>query len=71
MEYGLEKILTDIIPTYIKRHWSEGSINALVVEFGSDDKRANLAMAILEGRSVADAGYTFVRDVTPLRVIHH
>ena len=51
--------MTNIIPTCIERHWSEGSTNTLVEEFGSDDKRADLAMAILEGCSVADAGHTF------------
>ena len=55
----MEKILTEIIPTCIERHWSEGSTNTLVEEFGADDKRADLVMAILEGCSVADAGHTF------------
>lgn len=61
IEFGLEKILLDILPTCLDMKWSHTSATNLRDEFGTDDKAAELAMAIFEGSVIADFGRVFCK----------
>ena len=58
-DYGMEKILEEILPTCIDNKWSELSSQKLLHKFGNDQGKAELAMAILEGGAIADSGKSF------------
>ncbi len=71
MDFGLEHILDDIVLICAREKWSEGSSKALLTEFGGDENKGQLAMAIMtiEGCAVADGGIVSVLHVIHRRVV--
>jgi len=61
VDYGLEKIINNIISVCIDRGYSKASSETLNASFGNAllSKKAELGMAILEGSAVADGGKSF------------
>ena len=77
-KHGLKvAIIDDIVPKCIDEKWSENSAIRMNEEFGQNEKKAELGMAIIESAAVADAGlipcmatYAFEGD-SPLVLIAH
>lgn len=59
VDYGLERIIDLILPTCIASKWSKESASKLMTKFGTEEKKADLAMAIFEGAVIADSGKNF------------
>ena len=60
VDYGLEKIINNIISVCIDSGYSKSSSESLMALFGDAlSKKAELGMAILEGSAVADGGKAF------------
>ena len=56
-----EKIIDDLVPYCLDNKVSEGSARILHNEFGTETKKAELAMAILESGIIVDVGLPFLK----------
>ena len=51
---GVETIMTQILPIFKVKKWSEESTKNMMLRYGTDENSARLGMAILEIAAVAD-----------------
>ena len=59
IEQGLNKLMTQVLPPCKENKWSEESTNRMLVAYGTEEKSANLGMAMIEVADVVDYGKAF------------